>query len=234
MAEAGERPTGPGADRFAEVAANAESVRRRLVAAGGHDVAILAVTKGFGPVEVAAARAAGLGAVGENYAQELVAKHAAAARAEPGGPLVWHFIGQLQRNKVRTLAGLVDVWQTVDRAELAAEIAKRVPGASVLVQVNVSGEAQKGGCTWDELEPLVRRARDLGLHVDGVMAIGPTGPPERARGPFTRLVERADELGLRERSIGMSADLEVAVEAGSTMVRVGRDLFGPRPRPRDD
>lgn len=217
------------AARFAEVAANVAAVRRRLAAAGGDHVRLVAVTKGFGPLEVAAARAAGVADLGENYAQELIAKHEA-ARAEPDGPPPrWHFIGRLQRNKVRALAGLVDVWQSVDRPELAREIAKRAPGATVFVQVNVSGEPQKGGCPFDELEPLVEGARDLGLHVEGVMAVGPTGPPEAAREPFRRLVARADELDLPERSLGMSADLEVAVEAGSTMVRIGRDLFGPRP-----
>jgi uncharacterized pyridoxal phosphate-containing UPF0001 family protein len=123
----------------------------------------------------------------------------------------------------------VRVWQSVDRVELAGEIAKRAPGATVLVQVNASGEAQKAGCACDEGPALVARCRELGLAVHGLMAIGPTGPPEAARGPFERVVALADELALPERSIGMTGDLEVAVEAGSTMVRVGRALFGPRP-----
>jgi uncharacterized pyridoxal phosphate-containing UPF0001 family protein len=134
---------------------------------------------------------------------------------------------------VRALAPVVRVWQSVDRAELAVEIAKRAPGAMVFVQVNASGEGQKAGCSFDEAPPLVARCRDLGLAVEGIMAIGPAGPPEAARHPFERVVALADELALAERSIGMTDDLEVAIEAGSTMVRVGRALFGPRPaRPR--
>ncbi len=141
----------------------------------------------------------------------------------------FHFIGRLQRNKVRGLAGIVACWQTVDRVALAAEIARRAPGAKVLVQLNLSGEPQKGGCDPVEAEPLVDQARALGLDVRGLMGIGPAGPPETARPGFRRLVALADRLGLPERSIGMSADLEVAVAEGSTQVRVGQDLFGPRP-----
>lgn len=221
------------ADRVAAIAERATALRRRLAAAGGDHVEIVAVTKGFGPLEVRGAARAGLTAIGENYAQELVAKYEAVrpdeSEAADGPSIEWHFIGRLQRNKVKRLAGLVDVWQSVDRAVLVDEIAKRAPGATVFVQVDVSGEPAKGGCPPDHLADLVQRGRDLGLRVDGVMAIGPTGPPEAAADPFRRLVDQADELGLARRSIGMSTDLEVAVAAGSTMVRVGRDLFGPRP-----
>jgi PLP dependent protein len=214
------------------------AVRRRIEAAGGgQGVSILAVTKGFGPDAVRAALGAGLTAVGENYAQELLAKVDDLARPPATGPAPsgdepvpqFHFIGRLQRNKVRALAPVVAVWQTVDRAELAAEIAKRAPGALVLVQLNLSGEAQKGGCDPADAEELVGRCAALGLDVGGLMGVAPAGPAEAARPGFRRLVTLADRLGLPVRSIGMSADLEVAVQEGSTMVRVGRDLFGPRP-----
>jgi uncharacterized pyridoxal phosphate-containing UPF0001 family protein len=99
----------------------------------------------------------------------------------------------------------------------------------VLVQVNLSGEPQKGGCSWADVESLVRRLRDEGLDVRGLMGVGPEGPAELARPGFRRLVATADELTLTERSIGMTDDLEVAVEEGSTMVRIGRALFGSRP-----
>jgi pyridoxal phosphate enzyme (YggS family) len=223
--------------RFADVAARVTSLRRRLEDAGGSSVRVVAVTKGFGVEEIEAAVAAGVDDIGENYAQEYRAKREALATdgSPTGGAGIatWHFIGQLQRNKVRLLSGLVDVWQTLDRPALAREIAKCDPGATVFVQVNVSGEQAKGGCEPDDLVSLTALGRDLGLRVDGVMAVGPTGPPSSAFEPFRRLVDQADELGLAQRSLGMSADLEVAVSAGATMVRVGRDLFGSRPSAQD-
>ena len=217
----------------AVVAARAATVRDRIASAGGgSDVQLLAVTKGFGVDAVAAAWSAGLVEVGENYAQELLDKVVELGAGPIDGHRVevaWHFIGRLQRNKVRHLAAVVALWQTVDRAELAAEIAKRAPGAAVLVQLNLSGEAQKAGCPPTEAPTLVARAVELGLDVRGLMGVAPAGPPEQARPGFRQLVELADRLDLPVRSIGMSADLEVAVQEGSTMVRVGRDLFGERP-----
>jgi pyridoxal phosphate enzyme (YggS family) len=211
----------------AELTDRIGAVRARITAAGGAaDVSLVAVTKGFGADAVAAALEAGLVDVGENYAQELVDK----SRAVVGSPTPrYHFIGRLQRNKVRLVADLVSVWQSVDRAELAREIAARAPGATVLVQLNLSGEPQKGGCPPDATAELVEAVRQLGLDVQGLMGVAPSGPPEQARPGFRRLVELADGLSLPIRSIGMSGDLEVAVEEGSTMVRVGRDLFGERP-----
>jgi uncharacterized pyridoxal phosphate-containing UPF0001 family protein len=123
----------------------------------------------------------------------------------------------------------VSQWQSVDRAPLVREIAKRSPGASILVQINLSGDPQKGGCAEAEVPELVGLARDSGLDVVGFMGVGPAGAPEAARPGFERLVALADAFELPERSIGMSADLEVAVACGATMVRVGRDLFGERP-----
>lgn len=217
----------------AEVARRADLVRARIRAAGGDPgrVRLVAVTKAF-PVGVArTALAAGLVDLGENYAQELVAKaRELEADPEPGGPVPrWHFIGRCQTNKVRHLAPHVALWQSVDRLELAREIARRAPRAAVLVQLNLSGEAQKGGCPPDQGAALVGACRDLGLEVRGLMGVGPAGPAEAARPGFRLLAALADELGLVERSMGMSADLEVAVEEGATLVRVGRDLFGERP-----
>ena len=204
-----------------------EAVRARIVAAGGGDeVAILPVTKGFGPEAVEAAVAAGCTAVGENYAQELVAKRDVCVGVEV------HFIGQLQTNKVRQLAEIVDVYETVDRARLAREIAKRQPGARVLIQVDTSAEAGKGGCPADELDPLVETVRSLGLRLEGLMTVGPTeGGPEAARPGFRAVRAAVDRLGLTVCSMGMTGDLEVAVEEGSTQVRVGTALFGSRPVP---
>lgn len=212
----------------AVVAERLARVQARLDACGGSEVQLVAVTKGHDRLAVEAARAVGLVDLGENYAQELVAK---AADLDEPGSVRWHAIGRLQRNKVRPLAPLVHLWQTVDRPELGREIARRVAGAAVLVQVDVSGEPQKGGIEPDAAPELVQVLLDLGLEVRGLMAVGPTGPPSAAAEPFRRLVGLADDLQLPVRSIGMSADLEVAVAAGSTMVRIGTDLFGPRKPP---
>jgi len=216
----------------AEVIERLATVRSRIEQAGGDPdaVTVLAVTKGFDRSAVDRAVEAGLVDLGENYAQELLAK----APDAPAG-VRWHAIGRLQRNKVRQLAPHVAVWQSVDRAELGAEIARRAPGATVLVQVNVTGEPQKGGCEPSDLGPLVADLRSDGLVVTGLMAVGVAGPAEAARPGFARLRQLADELALPVRSMGMSADLEAAVAEGSTMVRIGTALFGSRaPGPRGE
>lgn len=204
-----------------------ERIRRRLESAGGDPerITVVAVTKGFGPEAVEAVLAAGVSDVAESYAQELQAKAAAVV-----GPR-WHFVGRLQTNKVRKLAGLVSCWQSIDRPELIDELDRRAPGGDVLVQVNVSGDPNKGGCEASAAKALVERLRQTSLVVTGLMAVGVAGDPESSRAGFRQVVRLADELELAERSMGMSGDLEVAVEEGSTMVRIGRALFGPRPAP---
>lgn len=211
------------------VAERLAAVQARIAGAGGSNVEVLAVTKTFGLDAVLAARRAGCRAVGENYAQELVAKFGGDAGV-PDGVAV-HFIGQLQSNKVRQLAAIVDVWETVDRVSLVDELATRVPGATVLVQVNAAGETGKGGCAVAAVPALVARARAAGLVVRGLMTVGPTvGGPHAARHGFRLVRALVDDLGLDVCSMGMSGDLEVAVEEGSTEVRVGSALFGARSR----
>ena len=211
----------------AEVADRLSALRERLSRAGGDHVRVVAVTKGFDAGAATAALDAGLLDVGENYAQELLAK--AGELPATGAQPRWHFIGRLQRNKVRKIAHLVHLWQSVDRIELATEIARRAPGARVLVQVDVAGVGGRGGCPPDETAKLVAGCRQAGLDVAGLMAVGAPGPPEQARPGFRLLATQAADLGLTELSMGMSADIEVAVEEGATMVRVGTALFGPRP-----
>ena len=211
------------------VAERLDAIRHRIEAVVGAaratDVTVLAVTKAFGPDAVHAAIAAGCRAVGENYAQELAAKF---VDMEPRPEV--HFIGQLQTNKVRLVAPFVAVYETVDRGSLAAEIAKRAPAARVMVQVDTSGELGKGGCRVDDVASLVETCRSLGLHVEGLMTVGPTeGGPEAARPGFRTVRQLVDALGLVVCSMGMSDDLEVAVSEGSTEVRVGSALFGSRP-----
>jgi pyridoxal phosphate enzyme (YggS family) len=209
----------------AAVARAVADIRGRIEAAGGDPdrVRLVAVTKGQPAEAVDAAAAAGIGHVGESYPQELLAKAPHVASA-----VQWHWIGRLQRNKVRQIAPLVALWESVDRPELAAEIAARAAGAAVLVQVNVSGAASQGGCQPAAVAPLVRACRELGLEVRGLMAIGAQGSPEVVRAGFRTVRSLADELGLPERSMGMSGDLESAVAEGATAVRVGTALFGPR------
>ncbi len=194
--------------------------------AWSHRVAVVGVTKGFGADAVDAAVAAGCDAIGENYAQELLDKRATIERL---GPEV-HFIGRLQRNKVRQLVDIVDVWCSLDRASAIDEVAKRAPGGRVMIQVDTTGDPGKGGCDVGDTAALVDRATEQGLIVRGLMTVGPTGgDSEAARPGFRRVRALVDELGLDECSMGMSGDLVVAVEEGSTEVRVGTALFGPRP-----
>lgn len=207
-------------------------VHARIARAGGVGVTVLPVTKTWPIDRCIAALRAGCTAVGENYAQEVVEKFSGVPRS-----FGIRFIGQLQRNKVRLLAPLVDVYETVDRPSLVDELAARVAGAAVLVQVNTESAASaagKGGCPVAEVEALVDRARTAGLEVRGLMTVGPTeGGPEAARAGFRVVRGLVDRLGLVECSMGMTDDLEVAVQEGSTQVRVGSALFGKRPR-RDD
>lgn len=200
-------------------------VRRRIAAAGADpgSVEILAVTKTRGPEFVRAALAVGLVDVGENYAQELEAKAAVVDGAR------WHFIGGIQRNKVRRLADVVWLWQSVDRPSVVAELAKRAPGARILVQVRPEGEAEaKSGCPLAEAPALIERAGALGLRVEGAMTVGPTDAATDPRPTFAAVRALVDRFGLTTCSMGMSRDLEVAIQEGATMIRIGTDLFGPR------
>jgi pyridoxal phosphate enzyme (YggS family) len=171
------------------------------------------------------ALAAGARDLGENRAQELVAK--AAALANDGAPPRWHFIGRLQRNKVKSLAEVVDLWHSIDRQELAEPLSRFAPGARVLVEVNLSDEPQKGGCRPEETGALVERLTGAGLVVEGLMTVpAASGDP---RPVFAGLRDLAAGLGLACLSMGMTSDFEAAIAEGATMVRVGSAIFGPRP-----
>jgi pyridoxal phosphate enzyme (YggS family) len=219
------RTVGDG-EHLEAVQARFAAVRQRIEARGVDPggLRIVAVTKGFGPDAVASAVRAGLVDVGENYAQELVVK----AAASPGGAR-WHFLGNVQRNKVRRLAPLVSTWHCIDRPAAAEAVAAVRPGVEVLVEVNVSGARSRPGCRPDDVEDLVAHCRGLPLGMRGLMVVAPAGDSERARDCFRWLSVTARRLGLRELSMGMSDDFEVAVEEGATILRLGRVLFGPRP-----
>jgi PLP dependent protein len=208
------------------VASRLEDVRRRVAHAGRDPdhVRIVAVTKGFGSDAVDAAITAGLLDVGENYAQELLAK-----AENSSADARWHFLGQVQRNKVRRLAPLVRTWHAIDRIAAAESVAGAEPGAEIMIQVNVIGVPSKPGCPPEEVDSLVARCRRLPLDVSGLMAVGPAGDVEGTRKSFRWLAERARWLGLRELSMGMSDDYEIAIAEGATTLRLGRVIFGPRP-----
>lgn len=223
-AENGERSV---AEWQAFITPRIASVRTRMEQAGAVNVDLLAVSKGQPANAAHAAHLLGLSDLGENYAQELKAK-AQALSATDGLEPQWHFIGQLQSNKVRMVAPWVTLWQSVDRLRVAKEIAKRVPGAAIFVQANLSQHEHKAGCSLDEVEELVAHALALDLDVQGLMGVGENDDVATTAAQFTRLRSLCDSLGLAHCSIGMSADLEIAIESGSTMVRVGSDIFGPR------
>jgi pyridoxal phosphate enzyme (YggS family) len=213
-----------------EVATHLREIHERIATAarsagrGPEAIELVAVSKEVDAAAVAEATAAGQRAFGENRAQELSAK--AAALHPQQLDLAWHFIGRLQRNKVKTIASLVALWQSVDRPDLGVEIARHAPGARVLVQVNIAGEEQKGGCPPAEVPALVDSLTDLGLTVEGLMTVPPLiGDP---RPYFAALRDLANRLGLATLSMGMSGDFEAAIAEGSTLVRIGRAVFGPR------
>ncbi len=217
-------------DAFPRFEERLAAVRDRIAAAAPDpgEVTLLAVTKGFGPEAVRTAVAAGLVAVGENYADELVAK-AATVAGDPGPAPEWHFLGAIQRNKVPRLAPVVACWQALSRIEEGRSIARHRPGARVLVQVDVAGLPGRGGVPVSDVSGLVAELRAEDLDVAGLMAVGPPGPAEGARPGFREVRRLADDLDLAVRSMGMTDDLEVALSEGSTMVRLGRALFGERP-----
>jgi len=190
-------------------------------------VRLVAATKTVAVERVEEALAAGVTDLGENRAQELLAK-APVLAASPDGPRVqWHFLGALQRNKVRALSPWIAWWQSVDRRELGDVIARHAPGARVLVEVNLAGEPQKAGCTARDAPRLVDELRAAGLTVTGLMTVPPHGDDPAPW--FGALRDLAGRLELPELSMGMTDDFEVAIAEGATIVRIGRALFGPRP-----
>ena len=211
------------------------AIRARILNAGGKNVKLIAVTKTFDATAMTSAFTTGCDAVGENYAQELIAKF---EQVPENQRLPMHFIGRLQSNKIKSLVNCVDVWQSVDRLSLVDEIAKRclplIPSTQasppqIMLQVNSTNEPDKGGCEPGDVEALCTKALSLGLHVAGLMTVGPTVSDATAtRNAFRLLSKIAKDLGLKELSMGMTGDLEIAVEEGSTAVRIGSGLFGAR------
>lgn len=223
------------------IAANLQAVRARIAAAcavagrAAESVQLLAVSKTWPAASVREAAAAGQRAFGENYVQEAVAK-----AAELGdSALEWHFIGPLQGNKTRQVAENFAWVHSVERLKIAERLAAQrpaeMPSLQVCLQVNISGEASKSGCSPDELPDLARAVVVLpGLRLRGLMAIPEPGDDVRLqRSRFALLRELRDRLGaeglkLDTLSMGMSHDLEAAILEGATIVRIGTAIFGQR------
>ena len=194
------------------------------------DVTVIAVTKGFGPDAVRAAIAAGITGVGENRVQEATSKKA--ALGDVSG-VTWHMIGHLQTNKVKSALQTVEIIHSVDSLHLAQAISDRAPvEVPVFIEVNVANEPTKSGIALHELPSFHGQLAALPrLAVRGLMTVAPFGlPPSELRPLFRRLRTEAGVLGLAQLSMGMSDDFEVAVEEGATHIRVGRAIFGERPR----
>ena len=210
---------------FERVRENVRAARRRIADSSStpERVRIVAVTKTFGPQAVRAAVAAGIEAVGENYLVELEAKRLALEDLD----VRWHFLGALQSNKIARATRVADVLCGVARAKEIARIAALAPGSTIYVEVNVTEISTRTGASVPVATELVREARRLGLDVRGLMTVAPPDP-EGARIAFATVRDLADQLEVVERSMGMSDDLELACEYGSTEVRLGRALFGAR------
>lgn len=222
------------------VAAQLELLKKQIAEACarvGRDpagVTLVAVTKNHPVAVVQEALTAGQLDIGENYVQEMKTKV-----EELGSGPRWHFIGTLQRNKVKFIAPWVHLIHTVDDPRLAEEIDKRAAQVGrripILLQVNVAGEAAKGGCAPEQARDLALAASKLAhVEVRGLMTMPPFWPAEQVR-PFFRELRRLRDqlqsetsLRLPDLSMGMSADFEVAIEEGATLIRVGTALFGAR------
>lgn len=221
------------AARWGAVRARVDHAAERAGRAPG-DVTIVAVSKTHPAEAVLAAAAAGAADFGENYAQELAEKRAAIGEA---AGVRWHFIGRLQRNKARLVAGQVALVHAVDTAELAAELAKRAARVQpVLIAVNLAGEATKGGVAAEAAPALARAIAALpGVRLDGLMTMPPPrDDPEASRPVFEALRALRDQLqddlgrALPVLSMGMSGDFEVAIACGASHVRIGTAIFGSR------
>lgn len=219
------------------IAENLARLRERMAAAcrradrAPDEVTLVGVSKGFPAEAVAEACAAGLGDLGENRVQEA-AKKIEALDALGVRPR-WHLIGHLQTNKAKTAANLFAIIHSVDSLRLAQALSRRArEPVPILLEVNVAQEASKFGFAPKDVASAVSEIESLpSLDVRGLMTIAPmTEDPETVRPVFRRLRELHDSLGLQELSMGMTDDLEVAIEEGATMVRVGRAIFGERRR----
>lgn len=193
------------------------------------EVTLIAVTKGFPPDYVREAFSAGLRHFGENRAQEAVEKLPALSDIRPD--VTWHMIGHLQTNKLKTVLSLFDIIHSVDSFHLAEALSRRAPhSVPAFLEVNVAAESSKFGVALEELpREFDRISRLPNIDLRGLMTVAPIAAnSENVRPVFRRLREAASALGLRQLSMGMTDDFEVAIEEGATHIRVGRAIFGER------
>jgi pyridoxal phosphate enzyme (YggS family) len=218
-------PASSDSELVQRVAHNLAAVRARI-AATGRDLAsvrIVAVTKTFGVDAVRAALANGLDDLGENYVDELCQKRTQSDDAA----ITWHYLGAVQSNKIRNIVECADVIASVSRLKELERIATFAPSRRLYVQVDYTGAPERNGASEHDVAAIVERGRSLDLDVCGLMTVAPTSA-DGARRAFRSLGSLANDLGLAERSMGMSDDLEVACEFGTSEVRIGRALFGAR------
>jgi hypothetical protein len=221
-----------------DISAAIQSVGERIERACGRagrdpsSVQLIAVSKGHSEEAIRAAYSAGMRVFGENYAQELAAKASALGDLPD---IRWRFIGHLQRNKIKLIERARATVDTVDSVRLAEAISTRAAASGraveVLLQVNVGDEAQKSGCRPEEVPQLVEAVRALpSVSLRGLMTVAPhLDDLEAIRPFFAKLRELAEAHSLPELSMGMTHDLEPAVEEGATILRIGTAIFGPRP-----
>ena len=208
---------------FEKIQERLEEINEIIAAKAQNQVNLIAVTKGFTHEEVNVATELGVKNFGENYAQELLAKN----------PLVdaeisWHYIGQLQSNKIKKISHLVDVWHSVTSLKLAREIHKRNDQAQILLQVSLMGPSNTKGFEVEQLPQLISQLRDMNIDISGLMTMGVPGDMVATRVVFKELRRLADTFELPECSMGMSDDFEIALESGASMIRVGSAIFGNR------
>jgi uncharacterized pyridoxal phosphate-containing UPF0001 family protein len=181
------------------------------------------MTKGYGDEVIVEALRAGITHVGENYLAELDGKRARCADHS----LQWHYVGALQSNKIARIAAVADVVGGVSRLKEIERLAAVAPQAVIDVQVDTTGMEQRNGAAPNTVGELVAAARSLGLRVRGLMTVAPADP-EGAREAFMTVRALADQMGVSERSMGMSEDFALALACGTTELRLGRLLFGSR------
>jgi len=193
------------------------------------EITLVAITKGFEAQVVRAALDSGIRDFGENRVQEAEEKIAQLKDLRPA--VTWHMVGHLQSNKAKVAVGLFDIIHSVDSIKLAEILNRRAEKPlTVLLEVNVSGEVTKTGFSLGELAAAAKEIAQLtNLNLMGLMTVAPFVPdPEEVRPVFRKLRELRDSLGLKQLSMGMTDDFEVAIEEGATMLRVGRAIFGDR------